>query len=103
MGKIILFYVTNPSKEHAEKLSWSLVNGKLVACTNIFPINSLYEWKGMVEKGDEYVLIAKTLPGKEGVVREEIERLHKDETPCIISWEVSVNKEYFEWVKREVK
>ena len=103
MDKIILFYVTNPSKEHAETLSDELVKGNLVACTNVFPINSLYEWKGKTEKGDEFVLIAKTLPEKEGVVREEIERLHKDETPCVISWEVSVNKKYFEWVKGEVR
>ncbi len=102
MAKILLFYITNPSKEHAERLSNELVRGRLVACTNIFPINSFYEWKGELGKGDEYVLIAKTLPGKEGVVRNEIERLHEDETPCVISWEVSVNKKYFEWVKGEV-
>lgn len=102
MEKILLFYITNPSKEHAERLSNELVKGRLVACTNIFPINSFYGWKGELGKGDEYVLVAKTLPGKEMGVRDRVKDLHEDEVPCVISWEVSVNEDYFEWVVKEV-
>jgi periplasmic divalent cation tolerance protein len=34
----------------AEKLTRVLIEEKLVACVNYFPVNSVYRWKGNIEE-----------------------------------------------------
>ncbi len=57
----VFIHITNPSKNHAEKIATHLLKKKLIACANLFPIKSFYWWKGRIEESNEYVLIAKTL------------------------------------------
>ena len=47
---LIFVYVTNPSKDEARKIAGVLIKKKLIACTNIFPIESVYPWKGKMKK-----------------------------------------------------
>ena len=56
----IMIYVTHKNKEDAEKIARHLLGKKLIACANIFPINSLYLWKGEIERSKEVVSIFKT-------------------------------------------
>ena len=80
----------------------NVIERKLAACSNVFPIQSTYYWEGSMEQGKEHVLILKTLPALEVTLRQAIEALHAYETPCIISWSVSVNDAYGKWVERQV-
>ena len=57
----VFIYITNPSKNHAEKIATHLLKKKLIAPANPFPIKSFYWWGGRVEESNEYVLTAKTL------------------------------------------
>ncbi|MFH1359075.1 MAG: divalent cation tolerance protein CutA [archaeon] len=57
---MILIYVTNPSKQEAEKVINHLIDKKLIACGNIFPITSCYLWKGEKENSNEFVCLLKT-------------------------------------------
>ena len=47
-------------KRREENLN-ALVKKRLIACANIFPINSMYWWKGKIVNYKESVIIAKTL------------------------------------------
>lgn len=91
---MIINYVPCKDKKEAEKIATYLVNKKLIACANIFPITSIYGWKGKTTKDSEYVLIAKTKKN----VEEEIKKLHSYETQCILRMKVKANKEYERWV-----
>ena len=53
--------MTAPNMEVAVKISEILVKSKLAACVNISsPIRSIYFWKGVLNRDDEVLMIAKT-------------------------------------------
>lgn len=101
---MILIYVTCKDVEQAKKISQVLLEKRLIACANFFPINSMYYWKGSINNDSEFVLILKTVEKKFRKVEEEIKKVHSYESPCIISIKVTdANKEFLKWVKKEIK
>ena len=99
----ILVYVTNPDKNVAKRIGNHLLKKRLIACANIFPIDSAYWWKGKIEEAGEYIIIAKTKKENWGKVKKEIKKIHPCEVPCIIKINVSANKEYEDWLRATVK
>lgn len=97
-----LYYVTVDSDENAKKISLALLEKKLVACTNWFPITSAYRWEGEMRQEAEIVLILKT---KENL-RAEIEKVISEwisYTNFIAEIDVcSVNQPYLTWLNQEV-
>lgn len=99
----IFVYITNPTKEEARKITKHLLEKRLIACANIFPINSLYWWEDKIADENEFVLIAKTSEDKFEKVKNEVEKIHSYTIPCIIKIPVSSNKKFFDWLKNEIK
>lgn len=99
----IFIYITNPTEEEAKKIANHLLGKRLVACANIFPIKSMYWWKGKIADESEFVLIAKTTEANFEKVKNEVERIHSYKIPCIVKIPVSANGKYFKWLKGEVK
>ncbi|MFH1649521.1 MAG: divalent-cation tolerance protein CutA [Candidatus Woesearchaeota archaeon] len=99
----IIVYVTHPSKEHANKIIDHLLNKKLIACANSFPIESAYWWKGEIARENEIVTILKTTPNNWDAVKKEIESIHDYEVPCIIKLDVQANKAYEDWIQKETQ
>ncbi|MEM0230859.1 MAG: divalent-cation tolerance protein CutA [Candidatus Woesearchaeota archaeon] len=103
MGKnIVLAYTTCPSKKNAEEIAELLISKKLVACANMFRIDSIYKWNGRVERAREYALILKTRASNFNSVKREIEKVHPYDVPCILKMEAEANKEYYRWLCSEI-
>jgi periplasmic divalent cation tolerance protein len=100
---MIINCITCKNKAEAEKIANHLLKNRLIACANIFPISSLYRWKGKLQKDKEFVLLAKTIKNKAKYVEKEVKRVHSYDIPCIIQKEVTANKEFMGWIKNEVK
>lgn len=100
---MIFVYITCKDGKEAKKISAHLLKKRLIACANIFPIDSLYLWGGKIEKTKEVVLIAKTLEEKFSEVKKEVTKIHSYEIPCIEKIKTETNSEYSEWVKKEVE
>lgn len=100
---MIFLYVTCKDEKEAERIAETLLNKKLVACTNFFPIRSMYWWKGKIEDGNEFVLILKTKKESYKKVNEEIKKIHSYTIPFIGKIDVEANKEYVEWLNGVVK
>lgn len=81
----------------------SLLKRKLIACANMFPINSMYYWKKKLVNDKEHVLLVKTKNNKAKQVQKEIEKLHSYNTPAILSWKFNTNKKFKKWMNKEVK
>jgi periplasmic divalent cation tolerance protein len=99
-----MLYTTTGSEEEAEKISSELLEKRLVACANIFPIRSMYWWKGEIEKENEFAIIFKTktelLKAAMGTVKE----LHSYEVPCLICYEsVQGDEGYLNWITEETR
>ena len=57
---MIFIYSTFPSRKEAGRIGESLVKKKLAGCVNIFPIDSVFTWKGKISKDKEVAAIIKT-------------------------------------------
>jgi periplasmic divalent cation tolerance protein len=91
-----------PDAPSSSGLGDTVIDQKLAACANIFPIHSVFPWKGSKETVEEYVLILKTMPDLKTKLRAFVEAHHPYDTPCVISWDVSVNEKYGMWIKETV-
>lgn len=101
---ITSIYVTVSSNAEAKELAKMLLEKKLIACANIFPIESIYFWNGQLQEDNEHAIIMKTQTKLVDEVIIELKKLHSYDVPCIVSWDVANgNKEYIAWVKEETK
>ncbi len=98
---MILVYITCKDKEEAKKISKYLLEKRLVACTNIHPIESMYWWKGKIQEDNEFVVIAKTKDSCYDKVKEEVKKIHSYDVPCILKIKAEANEEYGKWIEEE--
>lgn len=97
----LVFYVTYPNEATAQQIAGQLVNRRLAACANIFPIQSTYRWEAALQNEDEWVSILKTRTTLESALEQAILELHPYETPCILRYEGRANAAYEQWVEQE--
>lgn len=98
---MIFVYSTFPNKKEAKKIGERLVRKKLAACINIFPIESVYIWRGKVIKDKEFAAIIKTKKENFKKVEKFILANHSYDTPCILEIPVSrVTKKYLNWLNK---
>lgn len=99
----VLVYITTPDVKVARSLGRRLIEERLAACVNIFPIQSVYRWKGKVEEAEEVVLIAKTVEKKVRLIERRIVELHPYELPCIVWFKVGGYEPFLQWIREEVR
>jgi periplasmic divalent cation tolerance protein len=95
----LLFYTTHPDEVTARQISNTLVERRLAACANIFPISSAYWWQGAVQQKDEWVSVLKTRLELETTLEKAVQALHPYDVPCIMRLEVRANEAYEKWVE----
>jgi len=94
----LMIYTTYKDIEEANNIISYLLENKLIACSNILPIESSYIWNGNITNTNEVCGILKTKMENWMKVKNEISKLHSYEIPYIIRQEVSANEEYEKWV-----
>jgi periplasmic divalent cation tolerance protein len=97
--------VTCGSAAEARKIAQAVVKDRLAACVNILtaPVESVYRWKGKVEKSRERLLIIKTSKARLQSLAKEVLRLHSYETPEFIALPVCTgSSKYLAWMAHEV-
>lgn len=99
--EIIFVYITNPTQAWARKIAAHLIDKKLIACANMFPIESVYRGKGKMVQEKEWVMIGKTTDGNYAGTKREVEKIHPYEVPCVIKIPVQANTAYAAWLKKE--
>lgn len=92
-----LIYVVTADEKEAEKIAKTLVEEKLAACANIFPVRSIYKWAGSVRKEDEVAMFIKTRAELVDKIVNKVKELHSYEVPCIVS--LPIEKGYIEFLK----
>ena len=93
------------SLKEARKIARGVMVARLAACVNIgtAPVESIYRWKGKVEKAREFLLVIKTTASRLSALEKEVKRLHSYDVPEFVVLEIaSGSKEYLQWVKDSV-
>ncbi|MBI2145465.1 divalent-cation tolerance protein CutA [Candidatus Woesearchaeota archaeon] len=101
---MISVYITCKDDAEAKLIATHLLEKKLIACANIFPIRSIYRWNGKVTEEAEVAMLCKAKKESFERIKEEARQLHSYEIPCIIAlpWHGS-DDEYKKWVEEETK
>lgn len=95
---------TTGSRAEAQKIAGGLVERRLAACVNIVgPIESVYRWKGGVERAEEFLCIVKTTVSAAEQVAAAIKELHSYELPeCVVLPIEGGAAEYLGWIQENV-
>jgi periplasmic divalent cation tolerance protein len=56
MDEVCVILTTTDSEAEADGIARSLVEVRLAACVQRWPIESVYRWKGAVEQAGEFAL-----------------------------------------------
>jgi periplasmic divalent cation tolerance protein len=97
--------VTCPSVALARKIARAVVEKHLAACVNtvLSPVESVYRWKGKVERGREYLLVMKTTAKRLAELEGEVKRLHSYEVAEFIALPITEgSKKYLSWLEESV-
>ena len=92
--------MTAPDRNEASRIAELLVNSRLAACVQILPeVQSVYRWKGEVERNTEILLLAKTTSDKFDELDRAVREIHSYDTPEIIALPVNAASEsYLNWL-----
>ena len=97
-------YTTFKDIEEAEKITLILLQKKLVACCNTFPVSSKYPWKGQIENSNEIACLMKAKTSNFKEIEQEVKKHHSYDVPCITRYNIEEgNKTYLDWVNEETK
>jgi periplasmic divalent cation tolerance protein len=98
-ARIVL--VTSGSRQEARKIARVVVGARLAACVSMVssPVESVYRWKGKVEKAKEFLLVIKTTERRLAALQKEIKRLHSYDMPEFLVLNVSGGSNaYLSWL-----
>jgi periplasmic divalent cation tolerance protein len=102
----IVVLVTCSAAREATKIARAVVAKRLAACANIFSgrVESIYRWKGDVEKAREVLMVIKSSRKRFAALEREIRRLHSYEVPEIIALRIeSGSRSYLDWISESVR
>ena len=104
MSKCLLVSTTASSREDAERIAEGVVNAKLAACAQIVgPIESVYRWKGAVERETEWLCLIKTTEAAYSEVERAVLEMHPYETPEVVAVPiVTGSAAYLAWLREQV-
>ncbi len=102
-NSIALVYITCKNAKEAKNIAKALLKKKLIACANMFPITSMYRWRGKIENSKEVVLIAKSKQENYEKIKREVAALHSYHVPCIMKIDAVANEPYYKWLMGEMK
>ncbi len=101
----ILVFVTTSSLKEANLIANHLVEKRLAACVNIISnINSIFRWKGKLDRAKEHLLIIKSRKVLLNRLIRSVKKLHSYEVPEVIAIPlIGGNSEFLNWIKKSVK
>ena len=99
----IVVLSTAGSQEEAHRVAMRLVEKRVAACVNILPaVHSVYRWKGIVEEGQEAMLLIKTRRPLLKILEKELRAVHSYEVPEMIALPVVEGLgDYLNWIDME--
>jgi periplasmic divalent cation tolerance protein len=96
---MLFIYTTCKNIDEAKELGSLIINKKIAACVDFWPISSCYEWEGSFQCVDQAMLLVTTFESKLEEVNEIISKNHSYSVPLIAGVDVRrVNSSYKEWM-----
>ena len=95
----LIVSIACPNEDSANRIAKALVEHKLIACAQLFPIQSIYRWEGTVQLASEVLLQAKTMSDQLPEVEALVTQLHEYEVPELIATSIEWGlAAYLDWM-----
>lgn len=92
--------VTFPDRASAHDIIKHLLDAHMIACANLFPVESSYWWEGRMEQTSEWMALMKIRSEDFGKVRDEILERHPYQVPCIVRHAIiDGDARYLDWIR----
>ena len=99
MSEHALVLITTGNAEEARAIAGSLVERRLAAGAQLFPIDSIYRWQSEVVEDSEVVVLVKTRLDRFEAIRALVEEMHSYDVPPIVMLEMTAaNQPYLDWI-----
>lgn len=98
-----IIYITYPNEAEARRISGLMLEQRLVACANFFPVTSAYWWEGDITQDNEWVGLVKTTDAGAMAVETFVKQHHPYEIPCIMQINARANAAYEAWIAASVR
>jgi periplasmic divalent cation tolerance protein len=86
-------------KSNAELIATRLVEERLAACVQMFPIESVYRWEGAVQQANEWMLFCKIKANDYANVEAAIRAAHTYSNPEIVEVRIENGAQaYLDWI-----
>jgi periplasmic divalent cation tolerance protein len=104
MSDALVVFMTAANADEARRIANHLVEARLAACVQILPeIESVYQWKGAVQREKEVLILAKTTATQFDALEKAVRAIHSYETPEIVAVPMaSVSEPYRKWLIESV-
>lgn len=103
MNDWAIVLTTAASETEAEAIAQALIEAKLAACVNLFPIKSVYIWEGNTELEQEWQLTIKTRMTQFEAIASKIQSLHSYDVPELIALPIEKGSAaYLSWMNAQV-
>jgi periplasmic divalent cation tolerance protein len=91
--------MTTCDKANAETIATHLIEERLSACVQMFPIASVYRWEGAVQRANEWMLFCKIKSNDYANVEAAIRAAHTYSNPEIVEMGIENGaKAYLDWI-----
>lgn len=98
---MISVYVTCKDSGEAKKIAKHLLGKRLIACANIFPVESMFRWKGRLVEQGEAAMLCKARKKDFKAIEAEVKRLHSYEAPCVVAFDWALSsREFSKWAEK---
>lgn len=99
---MIVIYTTVANKDQATQIISKLLQERLIACANTWPIDSYYIFEGVEKNESEVAMYLKTALSQQEAVYHKLLELHPYDCPAIISLDVEYsNTAFAHWVEEQ--
>jgi periplasmic divalent cation tolerance protein len=100
---MVFIYTTCANTLEAENLGKLILDQKIGACVDFWPIHTMYHWEGKMRNHKEVMMLITTFEPKIETVSDLITQNHSYSVPLIGSVDVRrINRPYKEWMTGEV-
>ena len=105
MIDFIQVLTTTETKEDAQQIARTLVEGRLAGCVQVIgPISSLYWWQESTETSEEWLCVVKSRKDLYEALEQAIRQVHPYDVPEILALPVVAgNPDYLEWLNTELR
>ena len=101
-GATVSVYVTVATDDDAALLARELLDRRLIACANTWPIRSHYRWEEEAKDAPEVAMWLKTTRDRVDALMAALPGLHPYDVPCIEVFDAApVHPAFAAWVRDE--